>query len=619
MQGFSCIFFYAIITPYEKKKNIERGDAVKRWMMRRTPVGTLKMCEDMKIAPATACALSHRGIVDAEKAKKFLHPNIQDLYDSLSMKDMEKGLLLVTDAIKNHRKIAVYGDYDVDGVMSSTILTRTIRQCGGDVMYYVPHRREEGYGLNLQAVKLLADEGVKLLFTCDNGIAAAREVAFAKEQGMQILILDHHEPPFAEGREGTFRDILPDADVIINPKQKKCDYPFPMLCAAGISYKFAILLFRSFGITEEYLEKELLSFAAVATVCDIVDLLEENRILVQAGLREIQHTTNVGLRVLLEETGLGEKPVTEYHLGFIIGPCINATGRLESAGLAVALFCETEEAKARQMAKHLVRLNEERKEMTTEAANRIEKTLEEKDIPMRSVLVLYEKDIDESIAGIVAGRIKDKYYHPVVLLTDAKEGVKGSARSIPAYHIFEALFGCKELFTRFGGHAMAAGLSLPYENIPLLEKQLNDACSLTKEDMTPVLRLEKQLSFQEIHLALAKELRILAPFGKGNPSPLFASKKIWVRRLDLIGKNRDMLRMTLMEEETGKLLTGISFDGYDTLQEILKRLYPKEDCDKIIHSGQLPMPLDIVYRVEINSYGGRESVQLMIQDFREAN
>lgn len=602
----------------EKEKISERGEDMKRWTMKRTPVGTIKMCEDMGIAPATACALAHRGIVGAEKAKKFLHPNLKDLYDGLLMKDMEKGLNLVADAIKNGRKIAVYGDYDVDGVMSSTILTRTIRRCGGDVMYYVPHRKEEGYGLNIHAIQHLSEEGIGLLFTCDNGIAATKEVDFAKEKGMQVLILDHHEPPFAEGREGKLRDVLPDADAIIDPKQKKCDYPFQMLCAAGISYKFSILLLEHFGITDEILEKELLSFAAVATVCDIVDLLEENRILVQAGLQEIQHTTNVGLRVLLEETGLGEKTVTEYHLGFVIGPCINATGRLESAGLAVELFCETVEERATQIAKHLIALNAERKEMTTEAAERIERVLEEKNGLEKSVLVLYERGIDESIAGIVAGRIKDKYYHPVILITDAKDGAKGSARSIPPYHIFEALFACKELFTRFGGHAMAAGLSLPYENIPLLEEQLNNACVLTKEDMTPVLRLEKQLSFGEIHLALAKELRIMAPFGKGNPSPLFASKKVWVRRLDLIGKNKDILRMTLMEGETGKLLTGISFDGYDTLQEILKRLYPKEDCDKIIHSGQLPMPLDIVYRVEINSYGGKESVQLMIQDFREA-
>lgn len=589
---------------------------MKRWMMRRTPVGTAKMCEEMGIAAATACALSHRGIVDAEKAEKFLNPNLSDLYDGYLMKDMEKGLELVENAIKQGKKIAVYGDYDVDGVMSSTILTKTIKHCGGNVIYYVPHRKEEGYGLNTDAVAHLAKEGVELLFTCDNGIAAAKEVAYAKERGMKVLLLDHHEPPFAEGRDGNFRDVLPDADAIINPKQRKCTYSFNLLCAAGISYKFSCLLLQRFGIFDMILEKELLSFAAVATVCDIVDLLEENRILVQVGLKEIQHTTNIGLRVLLEETGLGEKPITEYHLGFVIGPCINATGRLEGAELAVELFCAEEEGKAREIAKHLVVLNEERKKMTEEAAERMEQLVEKQE-QKQKVLVLYDTKTDESIAGIVAGRIKDKYYRPVILLTDGKEGAKGSARSIPPYHIFESLFACKELFTRFGGHAMAAGLSLPHENIPILKKQLNDACTLTEEDMTPIMRLEKQLGFGEINLHLAKELQMLAPFGKGNPAPLFASKGIWVKRLDLIGKRRDMLRMTLMEGTTGKLLTGISFDGYGTLLEILKRLYPEENCDTIIKGGQLPMALDIVYRVEVNTYNGMESVQLMIQDFRE--
>lgn len=589
-----------------------------RWMMKRTKVGTIQMCQEMGLQPATACALSHRGAGSREEAERFLHPRLEELCDPFLMKDMKKALELVSKAIAEKKKIAVYGDYDVDGVMSTTILTRTIRRCGGEVVYYVPHRQKEGYGLNCEAVRKLAAEGVGLLFTCDNGIAAIQETKLAKELGMEVVVLDHHEPGFDEGREGSLRDILPPADAVVDPKQRLCNYPFRMLCAAGISYKFALCLLKVFAIADDVLEKELLCFAAVATVCDIVDLLEENRILVKAGLAEIQHTTNMGLRVLLEETGLGDRQITEYHLGFVVGPCINATGRLESGRQAVELFCETDEEKAREIARRLKELNEERKDLTKEAVERICAQVEEDGSLSRPVLVLYDHTIHESVAGIVAGRIKEKYYHPVILITDAEDGAKGSGRSIEGYHLFEALFGCRELFTRFGGHAMAAGLSLPHENIPLLRERLNAECRLTQEDMTPVLRLEKQLSFGEIHLDLARELRLLAPFGKENPSPLFASKNIWVKRLDLIGKEKNILKMTLMEAESGRYLTGISFDGYERLLELLKRLYPGQDCDTMIHSGYLSFPMDIVYRVEINSYGGRDSVQLNIQDFRAA-
>lgn len=589
-----------------------------RWMMKRTKVGTIQMCQEMGLQPATACALSHRGAGNREEAERFLYSRLEDLSDPLLMKDMKKALALVEEAVRSQKKIAVYGDYDVDGVMSTTILTRTIRRCGGNVVYYVPHRQKEGYGLNCDAVRHLAEEGVSLLFTCDNGIAAMQETKLAKELGMEVVVLDHHEPGFEEGREGNLRDILPTADAVVDPKQRLCNYPFRMLCAAGISYKFSLCLLKNFAVEDDILEKELLCFAAVATVCDIVDLLDENRVIVKAGLAEIQHTTNTGLRVLLEETGLGDRQITEYHLGFVVGPCINATGRLESGRQAVELFCETEENKAREIARRLKELNEERKELTREAVERITAQVEADGSLAQPVLVLYDHTIHESVAGIVAGRIKEKYYRPVILITDAEDGAKGSGRSIEGYHLFEALFRCRELFTRFGGHAMAAGLSLPHRNIPLLRERLNAECTLTEEDMVPVLRLEKQLSFGEIHLALAKELRLLAPFGKENPAPLFASKGVWVKNLNLIGKEKDILKMTLMEPESGRYLAGISFDGYPHLMEILKRLYPHQDCDKILHSGQLSFPIDIVYRVEINSYGGRDSVQLNIQDFRIA-
>ena len=501
--------------------------------------------------------------------------------------------------------------------MSTSILYQTILRCGGRAVFYVPHRQKEGYGLNLKAVEDLSAEGVDVLFTCDNGIAALQEIALAKEKGMTVVVLDHHEPGFT-GIGEERRDILPKADAIIDPKQRDCPYAFKYMCAGGLSYKFARLLLQEFCIDDAGLEKQLVSFAAIATVCDIVDLLGENRAIVRKGLPEIRKTENIGLRVLMEEAGLADKIVSDYHIGFIIGPCINATGRLESGRQAVELFCSKNEAEAREKAKNLVQLNEERKHLTEEAAIRADLALQEGDARKERVLVLYDPTIHESIAGIVAGRIKDKYYHPTILITGSEEGAKGSGRSIEGYHLFEALFENRDLFTRFGGHAMAAGLSLPVENIDILRKRLNEQCRLTEEEMIPVLRIEKALSFAEIDLGLAKELKALAPFGKGNPAPLFGSKGIRVDRLDIIGKEKNILRMTLSEPSSGTRLSAISFDGYDLLCQLLKELYPTEDCDKMILSGQLPGLLDIVYSVDINTYNGRSSVQLMLKDFRFA-
>ncbi len=586
---------------------------MKRWLLKRSKINTSAMAKELGIRDAVACALANRGLAERRQAYTFLYGTTEALREASLMKDMALGVELIVREIRAQKKIAVYGDYDVDGVMSTTILYQAILKCGGKAVYYVPHRQKEGYGLNLQAIEALAKEGVEVLLTCDNGIAALEEIKKAKALGMTVVILDHHEPGFLTNNDKE-QDILPPADAVIDPKQRECTYPFPMLCAGGLAYKFALKLLSAFAITDAALEKEFLCFAAIATVCDIVDLLDENRILVQWGLKEIPNTTNVGLQALLEETGIAGKTITEYHLGFIIGPCINATGRLESGEKAVALFCQQDQAKAKIIAKTLVSLNEERKGFTAQGAERAIHRLEEGTLLGDKVLVLYDEETHESIAGIVAGRLKERYYRPVILITKSEEGAKGSGRSIEGYHLFQALFSCKELFTRFGGHAMAAGLSLPAENIPLLQKRLNDACQLTSEQMTPALRLDKQLKFSEIDLELAKQLRALSPFGKENPAPVFASKSIHVDRVDLIGKNKDILRMTL--SENGIRLPALSFDGYGNLLKILKELYPDEDCVKMLSCGQIDPLLDFAYSIEINHYNGRNSVQLMIKDFR---
>lgn len=588
---------------------------MKRWLLKRSKIDTAVMAEELGMKEAVACVLANRGLGERQYARNFMYGTLEDLREPFLMKDMALGIDLIAQAIKENKKIAVYGDYDVDGVMSTTILFRTILRCGGDAIYYVPHRQREGYGLNVEAIEQLTKEEVKVLFTCDNGISALEETQRAKEIGMTVVILDHHEPGFLE-INGEKKDVLPGADGIIDPKQKDCNYPFSMLCAGGIAYKFALALLNVFGIRDEALEKECLCFGALATVCDIVDLLDENRILVRWGLDEIPKTTNTGLRVLMEETGIVGKHISEYHLGFILGPCINATGRLESGQKAVELFCEEDEAKAREIAKTLVRLNEERKSLTTQATVRAMEYIQQDELLKERVLVLYDVDTHESIAGIVAGKIKERYYRPVIVITSSEDGAKGSGRSIEGYDLFQALFRCKELFSRFGGHAMAAGLSLPKENISILRKKLNEECQLTKEQMTPVLRLEKQLGFAEIDMELAKEIQSLAPFGKENHAPLFGSKNISVDRVDLIGKNKDILRMTLSEEKSGVRMAGLSFDGYVEMLNLLKELYPQEECDKMMNGGKIAHKFDFVYSIEINTYNGRSSVQLMIKDFR---
>lgn len=590
---------------------------MKRWLLKRSKIDIAAMAQDLGIRKATAAVLANRELYSKQAARDFLCGGREALGNPAVMKDFSHGVALIAEAVREKKKIAVYGDYDVDGVMSTSILYQTLLRCGGNAIFYLPHRQKEGYGLNPQAVERLATEGVAVLFTCDNGIAALQEIALAKEKGMTVVVIDHHEPGF-RGEGEARRDILPVADAIIDPKQRACPYPFQQMCAGGLSYHFACQLLQLLGITDAAFEKQILTFAAIATVCDIVDLLGENRALVQMGLAEIQKTENLGLRVLIDEAGLSERALSEYHIGFILGPCINATGRLESGRLAVELFCAAEEQVAREKARRLVALNAERKQLTEEAAKRAEDMLQASGALQEKVLVLYDAKIHESIAGIVAGRIKDKYYHPTVLITGSEEGAKGSGRSIEGYHLFEALFENRDLFTRFGGHAMAAGLSLPEEHIPLLRERLNQACTLTEEDMIPILRLEGALSFAEIDLGLAQELQMLAPFGKGNPSPLFASKGVRIDRLDLIGKEKNILRLTLSEPNSGLRLSAISFDGYEPLREMLKALYPSEDCDKILNSGLLPGLWDIVYSIEINSYRGRRNVQLVLKDFRFA-
>jgi len=586
-----------------------------RWVLKRTKADIQKMSEVLGIRQATACVVANRGITTKKQAIAFLQAERAELYDVCAkqvMKDAEKAMMLLECTLKQNKKIAIYGDYDVDGVTSTAIWYKVLKYCGGDVIYYIPHRQKEGYGLNLEAIEELHNNGIELLLTCDNGISAIEEVKKAKQFDMTVVVIDHHEPAFDENGN----DILPEADAIVDPKQKSCPYPFKMLCAGGICYKLALLFLKRQNIQNDVLEQECLHMATLATVCDIVDLMEENRIIVKKGLNTMAQTTNAGLKALLAQTNLCGKQLTEYHIGFIIGPCVNAAGRLETAKTAVALFCETDEKKAQEYATYLAEQNNSRKDMTKKATEQIIKEIEQKNNLNEKVFVLYQQNMHESIAGIVAGRIKEKFYRPTIIITKSENMAKGSGRSIEGYNMFEELYACKELFSKFGGHTMAAGLSLPYENIDILREKLNNACKLTQQQLTPVLKIEKQLCFDEIDMALAKELRNLAPFGKGNHIPLFGSKNISIQKFYLIGKEKDILKMVLKERQTGICLHAISFDGWERFSDMIKRLYGNENYDKMLYDGYYDRNMDFVYSIDINTFRGESSIQLQIKDFR---
>lgn len=572
------------------------------------------MAAVLNIREPVACVLANRGIGSYRQAVRFLKADLKDMYDPMLFKDAAKGIEIIKSAVETKTKIAVYGDYDVDGVMSTTILYKSLRLLGADAVFYLPHRQKEGYGMNAEAVRELSDMGIGVILTCDNGIASIDEISLAGKLGMKTVVLDHHEPQYTVDDNGVRTENIPPAEAVIDAKQSGCGYPFKFLCAAGMSYKFAGALFKSFG-REFMCCDEFLSFAAVATVCDIVDMTDENRIIAKNGLKLLEKTKNPGMKALLELTGIAGREVNEYHAGFVIGPCINATGRLESAEKAVRLFTEDDCKTALELAGELVELNAERKGMTSAAVEKAMELIRGSDLADDRVLVVYDEQVHESIAGIVAGRIKEAFYRPSIMITNSGNLAKGSARSIESYNIFEELLKCSDLFVKFGGHPMAAGLSLKKENVALLRKRLNENCTLTDSDLTGVIRIERELAFKEIDMTLAQQLEGLAPFGKECPVPVFGSKKVLIKKLSLIGKKKDIIKFVLCQECCGTFFDGVSFSGYEKFCDMLEK-HTGYIIDDLLKQSVAPVYMDIVYCIKINRFNGRESVQLEIRDFR---
>lgn len=590
---------------------------MERWMLKNIKFDTRKMAQELKCSEIVAKLLVNRGITVKDIAFKYINPTVEQLYEPRLMKDIEKGAALIKNAINNKLKVLVVGDYDVDGVISSYMLYTSLYKCGAIVDYHIPDRIREGYGINESIIRNAKENFVDVIITCDNGIAAIEQVKLAKELGITVIITDHHDIQFIENADGTREYIIPSADAVINPKQLDCKYPFKYLCGAGVVLKFAQVLFDIMGIpeTEAY---DLLEYAAIATVCDVVDLTDENRIIVKNGLELINKTNNIGLKALFEETGISKKEITVYSLGFVVGPSINASGRLEQAIWALKLLISKDLNEAKDLAKKLHELNKERQDITNEGVDIAVQIIDNSILKKDKVLIIYMPDIHESVAGIIAGRIRERYNVPTIILTKGNEGVKGSGRSIEEYNMFEELLKCKDLLGRFGGHPMAAGLSLDEENIDLLRSALNNNCMLTEQDILPKVSIDMHLPIDNLNMGLAEELKLLEPFGKGNPKPTFAEKKVRILKATVLGKNHNVLKLKLVSAK-GKSIEGIYFGDIESFDNMISESYGNDELQSLYAGNRTYIEIDIVYNITINEYLGNKTLQVLICNFRLSN
>ena len=570
---------------------------MKKWFVSAKKADFTEIGKKFHITPMTARIIRNRDVVGEEQIRKYLYGNTSDLYSPWELAGMREGITLLQQAVADGEKIRVIGDYDIDGVCATYILLTGLKKIGANVDTVIPDRIKDGYGINEHLIDGAKEDGVQVIVTCDNGIAASSQIAYAKELGMKVIVTDHHEVPYEENESGRVEN-LPPADVIINPKQECCSYPWKGLCGGAVAWKLVAALYETYGVDMEESYK-LLEFAAIATVGDIMELQDENRIIVKEGLNRLHHTKNIGLKSLIEVNGLDRESIGAYHIGFVLGPCINAGGRLDTAKRALELFSSGDKESADRLAGDLKALNDSRKELTKDGVEEAIRQVLETGRRSERVLVIYLPDCHESIAGIIAGKVKERFYRPTIVLTDAEEGVKGSGRSIPGYHMFEELCKVGELFTKFGGHPMAAGMSLPKENIEKLRRQLNDNCTLTAEDMIEKLSIDIAMPLQYISEEFIEELKILEPFGNGNSKPLFAERDFHVLQSQILGKNKNTVKI-YGTNAAGCHMEGLYFGDPEEFLELLK----KKDT------------ISITYYPSINEFRGKRTLQIMIQDFQ---
>lgn len=559
------------------------------------------IAEKYQISPIIARLMRNRDVIGDEAIDFYLNGTVEDLYDGLLMKDMDRAVDILKEKIEEGKKIRVIGDYDIDGVNATYILQQGLAGLGADVDTDIPDRIKDGYGLNQMLIDRALEDDVDTIVTCDNGIAAMSEIAYGKENGMTIVVTDHHEVPYLE-ENGKKKYLLPPADAVVDPHRADCEYPFKGLCGAAVAYKLVEVLYRVSGKSEqevEHLQDNLMENVAIATIGDVMDLVGENRVFVKKGLELLKTTKNEGLHALMQCTGGDTANLNTYHIGFVLGPCINAGGRLDTAKRALELLNASNRREAVTLAADLKELNDSRKEMTEEGVEEAVRQIESSSWKDDQVLVVYLPECHESIAGIIAGRIKERYYRPTFVLTRGETGVKGSGRSIEAYDMFAEMSRCRELFTKFGGHKLAAGLSLEEENVEVFRKRINELADLTEDDLQMKVSIDMRLPFPYINEELIHELKILEPFGKGNGKPLFAESKLRVIQPRIFGKNRNVLKCRL-EDQQGNQMEAVYFGEV-------------EDCLQQMEKKQI---MSFTYYPSINEYMGRRTIQLTIVNYQ---
>ena len=564
------------------------------------------------ISPVTARLIRNRDVVEEEAFYKYLKGSISDLYNPHLLKDVELLTDTLTEKIKDKKTIRIIGDYDIDGVMSSYILFKGLKKCHAAVDVQIPHRMTDGYGINESIIEEAHRDGIDTILTCDNGIAAISEIAYAKSLGMTVLVTDHHEIPYEES-DGEKRYLRSEADAIVNPKQQDCKYPFKEICGATVAFKVMQVLYEKMGfaLEESY---EFLENVAFATVGDVMELCDENRILVKEGLKRIWTTSNPGMRALVLQNGLELEQVNSYHFGFVLGPCINASGRLDTAKISLNLFLEEDYEKAADIARELVELNIQRKDMTAEGVE-LAKAMVEEQHSKDKVLVVYLPKVHESLAGIIAGRIREAYHKPVFVLTKGEEGVKGSGRSIEEYSMYEEMCKCKDLFTKFGGHPMAAGLSLPEENVTVFREKINELCELTEEDLIEKIKIDIAMPAGYADMNLIREFEVLEPFGKGNQKPQFADKDLRISRAMVVGRNQNVLKLNL-ETAFGEKISAVYFGDVERFKDFYSEKFGQAELEKAFTGKNNDIRMQIIYYPEINEYNGMQNVQLIIRNYR---
>ena len=563
------------------------------WMLQTKRADFDGLAKRFNISPVTARIIRNRDITGEDEINRYLYGTLADLYDPHLLKDMDRAVCILREKVGNGSRIRIVGDYDIDGICSAYLLYQGLRRCGAKADYQIPERIRDGYGINESIIQRAYDDGIDTIITCDNGIAAMNQICMAKEMGMTVIITDHHEVPFDENG----KELPPPADAVVNPKQATCSYPFKGICGGVVAYKLVQALYEAFGVPAGEWE-DMLEFAAIATVGDVMRLQDENRILVRQGLKKISETKSLGLRKLVDACGLDIRNLTAYHIGFVIGPCLNASGRLQTAKLALELLLCQDEQKAASMADELRVLNEERKTMTRKGVEEAVRQAEEQ-YKEDSVLVIFLPDCHESVAGIIAGRVREAWNRPTFVLTRGEGCVKGSGRSIEAYNMYREMCGVQELFLKFGGHPMAAGFSIEEGHVEELRRRLNEQADLKPEDFIPKVWIDAAMPLEYISSGLVEELKLLEPFWQGNEKPQFAQKGLQIRSARVLGKNRNAVKLSLVTEK-GLAMDGMLFTEGDRFLEEL---------------GEKKM-MDVVYYPDVNEYNGRRTLQIVIREYK---